>query len=189
MEGRFHAFLASALDGGCQLHLPAALTSRNESCRSHWIRSWVGPTFDECAVESRHPLHVTRIEPCFLQIPARGLVTIQTELTFSPPPPPPFRVSEINSEIRLAQFQSVMKSPTGKGFSGPCCRTSTILHKNRVYFIFSPRFLPCSVCKRVGRVAQSVRRLTTDWRVRDRIPVGTRFSARPDWPWGPPSLL
>ena len=25
--------------------------------------------------------------------------------------------------------------------------------------------------------------------VRDRIPVGTRFSARSDWPWGPPSLL
>ena len=27
------------------------------------------------------------------------------------------------------------------------------------------------------------------WTVRDRIPVGTRFSARPDRPWGPPSLL
>ena len=27
------------------------------------------------------------------------------------------------------------------------------------------------------------------WAVRDRIPVGTRFSARPDQPWGPPSLL
>jgi len=26
------------------------------------------------------------------------------------------------------------------------------------------------------------------WTVRDRIPVGTRFSARPDLPWGPPSL-
>jgi len=25
--------------------------------------------------------------------------------------------------------------------------------------------------------------------VRDRIPVGTKFSARPDRPWGPPSLL
>ena len=32
----------------------------------------------------------------------------------------------------------------------------------------------------VGRVAQSVKRLTTGWRVRDRIAVGTRFSARPD---------
>ena len=29
----------------------------------------------------------------------------------------------------------------------------------------------------------------TGWRVRDRIPVGTRFSTRPDRPWGPPSLL
>jgi hypothetical protein len=38
----------------------------------------------------------------------------------------------------------------------------------------------------VGRVAQ---RLTTGWTVRDRIPVRTRFSARPDQPWGPPSLL
>ena len=27
------------------------------------------------------------------------------------------------------------------------------------------------------------------WTVRDRIPVGTRFSARPNRPWGPPSLL
>ena len=27
------------------------------------------------------------------------------------------------------------------------------------------------------------------WTVRDRIPVGTRFSARPDRPWGPPSLM
>ena len=41
----------------------------------------------------------------------------------------------------------------------------------------------------VGRVAQSVLRLTTGWTVRDRIPVGTRFSAGPDRPWGPPSLL
>jgi len=32
----------------------------------------------------------------------------------------------------------------------------------------------------VGRVAQSVWRLTTGWMVRDWNPVGTRFSARPD---------
>jgi len=38
----------------------------------------------------------------------------------------------------------------------------------------------------VGRVAQ---RLTTGWTVRDRISVGTRFSTRPDRPWGPPSLM
>jgi len=40
-----------------------------------------------------------------------------------------------------------------------------------------------------GQVAQSLYRLTTGWTVRDRIPVGMRFSAHPDWPWGPPSLL
>jgi len=41
----------------------------------------------------------------------------------------------------------------------------------------------------VGWVAQSVWRLTTGWTVRDRIPVGTRFSAHPDRPWDPPRLL
>jgi hypothetical protein len=32
-------------------------------------------------------------------------------------------------------------------------------------------------------------RLTTGWTVRDRIPVGTRFPAFPNRPWGPPNLL
>jgi len=32
-------------------------------------------------------------------------------------------------------------------------------------------------------------KIATDWTFRDRIPVGTIFSARPDWPCGPPSLL
>ena len=41
----------------------------------------------------------------------------------------------------------------------------------------------------VGPVDQSEQRLTTGQRVRDRIPVGTRFSAHPDRPWGPLSLL
>ena len=31
--------------------------------------------------------------------------------------------------------------------------------------------------------------LTTDWMVQDRILVEMRFSACPDRPWGPPSLL
>jgi len=31
--------------------------------------------------------------------------------------------------------------------------------------------------------------IATGWTVRDRIPVVTRFSARSDRPWGPPSLL
>ena len=41
----------------------------------------------------------------------------------------------------------------------------------------------------VSRVAQSVQRLTTGWTVRDRIPVGTRFSARPDRLRGPPIVM
>jgi hypothetical protein len=40
-----------------------------------------------------------------------------------------------------------------------------------------------------GRVDKSVKRLTTGWTVRNRIPVETRFSASPDRLWGPPSLL
>jgi len=31
--------------------------------------------------------------------------------------------------------------------------------------------------------------VTTGWTVRHRIPVETRFSPRPDRPWGLPSLL
>ena len=41
----------------------------------------------------------------------------------------------------------------------------------------------------VGRVAQSVQRLTTGWTVRGSNHSGARFSARPDRLWGPPSLL
>ena len=41
----------------------------------------------------------------------------------------------------------------------------------------------------MGWVAQSVQQLTTGWTVRDQILAGTRFSARPDRPWGPLSLL
>ena len=43
--------------------------------------------------------------------------------------------------------------------------------------------------KTVGRVAQSVSRLTTGWKVRGSNPGGARFSARSDRPWGPTSLL
>jgi len=42
----------------------------------------------------------------------------------------------------------------------------------------------------VGRVAQSVWRLTTGWTVRGSNPGGGEiFRTRPDRPWGPPSLL
>ena len=40
-----------------------------------------------------------------------------------------------------------------------------------------------------GRVAQLVWRLTTGWTFGGSNPGGARFSARPDRPWGPPSLL
>ena len=42
---------------------------------------------------------------------------------------------------------------------------------------------------RLALVAQSVQPLTMGWTAWDRILVGTRFSTRPDRPWGPPSLL
>ena len=40
-----------------------------------------------------------------------------------------------------------------------------------------------------GGPGSSVGIATMGWTVRDRIPVGTRFSARSDRVWGPPSLL
>ena len=55
------------------------------------------------------------------------------------------------------------------------CPTSPIYDQQQMYF--------------VGRVAQSVLRLTTGWTIRGSNPGGARFSARPDQPCGPPSLL
>ena len=49
--------------------------------------------------------------------------------------------------------------------------------------------IPQTLRPSMVRVVQSVQRLPTGWTVRDRNPVETRFSSRPDWPWGPPSLL
>jgi len=46
---------------------------------------------------------------------------------------------------------------------------------------------PYSLC--VGSVPQLVQQLTMGWTVWDRIPVGTRFSACPDRPCVPSSLL
>ena len=40
-----------------------------------------------------------------------------------------------------------------------------------------------------GPVGQLVYEWATGWTVRDRIPVWTRFSARPERTWGPPSFL
>jgi len=58
---------------------------------------------------------------------------------------------------------------------------------NFVLYIYIYTHTHTHIC--MGRVAQSVWRLTTSWTVRDRIPVWTSFSARPDRPWGTPSLL
>ena len=64
--------------------------------------------------------------------------------------------------------------------------TETALHGSLIKTLSDFSFCPFIY---VGPVAQSVQRLTTGWTVWDRIPVGTRFSTRPDRPWGPPSLL
>ena len=40
----------------------------------------------------------------------------------------------------------------------------------------------------MGRVAQSVQRLTTGWTVRGSNPGGGEIFTHPDRPWGPPSL-
>jgi hypothetical protein len=41
-----------------------------------------------------------------------------------------------------------------------------------------------------GRIAQSVKRLATGWKVRGSNPGGGEiFRTRPDRSWGPPSLL
>jgi len=49
------------------------------------------------------------------------------------------------------------------------------------------RFRLC-VSKKCGP-GSSVGIVTTGWTVRDPFPVGTRFFARPDRRWSPPSLL
>jgi hypothetical protein len=44
--------------------------------------------------------------------------------------------------------------------------------------------------REMGRVAQSVKRLATGWRVRGSNPSGVEiFQTSPDRPWSPPSLL
>ena len=60
--------------------------------------------------------------------------------------------------------------------------------RHRLLFIYSFIHLLVNDTLR-GSVAQSENDWATGWTVRNRIPVGTKFSARPDRPWGPPSLL
>jgi len=47
----------------------------------------------------------------------------------------------------------------------------------------------CSTLFYLCEPGSSVGIAPSRWTVRDRIPMGTRFSERPDRPWGPPSLL
>ena len=52
------------------------------------------------------------------------------------------------------------------------------------------RFITNKVVCRLGfSLSYLLVYLNKAWTVRDRIPVGTRFFARPDRLWGPPSLL
>ena len=64
-----------------------------------------------------------------------------------------------------------------------CC------HRYACRRIYYCTLLSISDLKFVGRVAHSVQRLTTGWTVRGSNPGGARFFARPNRPWGPPSLL
>jgi len=54
---------------------------------------------------------------------------------------------------------------------------------------FSFTSLPLPVLSRAPGSSVGIATELPGWKVRDRIPVGTRISARPDRPWGPPSLL
>ena len=66
-----------------------------------------------------------------------------------------------------------------------CPKASRIQSCNKlILFLKMSEYSEC-----VGRVSQLVWRLTTGWIVRNRFLVGTRFSARPDRPWGPPSTM
>ena len=73
----------------------------------------------------------------------------------------------------------------------PCRGDSDPLHGTYIYiyiYIYTHTHTHTHIHV-VGLVAQTVQRLSTDWTVRNRITVGTRFSTLPDRPWGPPSLL
>ena len=66
-----------------------------------------------------------------------------------------------------------------------------ITHKNRIFLIILviPFISDTYFHTIVGQVAQSVQRLTMGWMVRGSNPGVARFSASPNRPWGPPSLL
>jgi hypothetical protein len=58
--------------------------------------------------------------------------------------------------------------------------------RSNTSYMFRPLMSPSA---RAG-IAQSVQGLATGWTVRGSNPGGGEiFRSRPDWPWGPPSLL
>ena len=104
-------------------------------------------------------------------------------------------ISTYNSVKRYLKVYSLALTRTSHHKSTPSVRASvkyitTLFEPNTVKYIQNLflKFYDLHLYF-VGRVAQSVKRLTTGSTVRDRIPVGKRFSAHRDQPWGPPSLL
>ena len=71
-----------------------------------------------------------------------------------------------------------------------CFRLKNQISRRRNYFRLCKNINGNPHSARWTAIAQSVQRLATDWKVR-RSNSGTEeiFRARPDSPWGPPSLL
>ena len=91
-------------------------------------------------------------------------------------------------DMQLLRLRHVTARPPGndsRTYGLLTCRTFLPIVQ---YVLLLKYFILYYYCD-VGPVTQSVQRLTTGWTARDRIPVGTTFSARPDRPWGPPILL
>jgi len=93
-------------------------------------------------------------------------------------------IAEVNSHYKQSTIEAVKLTAASAAVSLtasllPCFKAVCAFRGVNAYscYIFTI-YIECTV----GRVAQSVLLLTTGWTVRDRIPVDTRFSARPDRP-------
>jgi hypothetical protein len=74
--------------------------------------------------------------------------------------------------------------------SGPVKACNGIALPLTFYLLLIMKFINESIWERVGRVAQSVQRLTMGWTIWGSNPSGGEiFRTRSDRPWGPPSLL